>query len=292
MANALLFKKVRAQLGLDRARVLVSSAAPISIDTLEFFLSLGIGICELYGMSEGCGPQTFSRKAENVTGTAGFAIRGSEMTILESNEDGVGEVAFRGRGSFMGYLGCPKDSAEIFTDDGWLKTGDLGKIEDGRLRIVGRIKELIVTAGGENVAPVVVEDAMKEEMPALSNVMLIGDKKKFLTMLITLKNAPNRDTGGPTSKLSSLALGVGKGIGSSAKTTEEACQCEKWQEYVREGMKRANGRAISRAQCVQKFVMLEHDFSIPGGEMTPTMKLKRRVVISKYKDVIDSMYSE
>nr|ANM86840.1 long-chain-fatty-acid-CoA-ligase 1 [Stygiella incarcerata] len=292
VANAVLFKKVRAQLGLDRCRLCVSSAAPISIETLEFFLSLGIQICELYGMSEGCGPQTFSRDEENVTGTAGFALRGTEMTILEPNEEGVGEVAFRGRGSFMGYLGRPKDSAEIFTDDGWLKTGDLGKFEDGRLRIVGRIKELIITAGGENVAPVLIENVMKEEMLALSNVVLVGDKKKFLTMLVTLRNTPNRQTGEPTTKLSTLALDVGKRIGSSATTTEEACQCEKWQEYVKEGMNRANERAISRAQRVQKFAMLPQDFSIGGGELTPTMKLKRRVIVSKYEDVIISMYSD
>jgi long-chain-fatty-acid--CoA ligase ACSBG len=133
---------------------------------------------------------------------------------------------------------------------------------------------------------------MKEEMLALSNVVLIGDKKKFLTMLITLRNVPDRETGEPTTKLSSVALGVGKGIGSPAETTEEACECEKWQEYVTEGMKKVNERAVSRAQCVQKFVMLDHDFSVPGGEMTPTMKLKRRVIISKSKDSIDSMYSE
>lgn len=159
------------------------------------------------------------------------------------------------------------------------------------MSITGRIKELIITAGGENVAPVLIEDAMKEAMPALSNCMVIGDKRKFLSILFCLQVEINVEDGVATNKLTGVALETSKSIGSKAVTTEEAKSCEKWKKYLDDGMAAANGKAISRAQRVAKWALLDTDFTEPGGELTPTLKLKRSVAADKYSTVVEGIYS-
>jgi len=159
------------------------------------------------------------------------------------------------------------------------------------MTITGRIKELIITAGGENVAPVLIEDAMKGAMPALSNCMVIGDKRKFLSILFCLQVEIDPATGVASNKLTGVALDTSKEIGSSAVTTTEAMKCDKWKKYLDDGMAAANGKAISRAQKVAKWAMLETDFTEPGGELTPTLKLKRSVAAEKYSSVIEGIYA-
>ena len=157
------------------------------------------------------------------------------------------------------------------------------------LRIIGRIKELIITAGGENVPPVLIENEVKAAMVAVSNCMVIGDKRKFLTMLVSLKCDPDA-SGMPTDKLSADTLYVGGTLGSTATTYSAAIVDLLWKDYVDKGVKTANSKTTSNAQIVQKWVWLPVDFSEKAGDLTPTLKLKRSVVAEKYRALIDSMY--
>jgi long-chain-fatty-acid--CoA ligase ACSBG len=161
----------------------------------------------------------------------------------------------------------------------------------GFIRITGRIKELIITAGGENIAPVLIEDQMKDAMPALSNCMVIGDKRKFLTILFCLQVEIDENTGVPTNKLTGHALETSKKIGSKATTTDEAEDSAEWKKYFDDGMAVANDKATSHAQKVGKWALLPTDFSEPGGELTPTLKLKRSPAADKYSDVIEALYA-
>ena len=161
----------------------------------------------------------------------------------------------------------------------------------GFVSITGRIKELIITAGGENVAPVLIEETMKAAMPALSNCMVIGDKRKYLSILFCLQVVIDETTGVASNKLTGVALQTSKDIGSNAVTTEEVKTCEKWKKYFDDGMTAANKKAISRAQRVQYWTLLDTDFTEVGGELTPTLKLKRSVTVAKYADVIEGIYA-
>jgi long-subunit acyl-CoA synthetase (AMP-forming) len=181
LANKLVFSKVREQLGLDRSRVQITSAAPISKDTLEFFLSLGVPIMEVYGMSECTGPATVSVPGKYVTGKVGQKMPGTELKIAED-----GEVLMRGRHVFKGYYKNPEATAEALDEDGWLHSGDIGVIDDnGFLQITDRKKDLIITAGGENIAPQVIEGQLKA-IPSVSQAVVVGDRKKHLSALLTL----------------------------------------------------------------------------------------------------------
>ena len=167
-----------------------------------------------------------------------------------------------------------------------MHSGDVGAIdpETNMLSITGRIKELIITAGGENIAPVPVEDAIKGYLPAISNVMMVGDKRKYNTMLVTLRQVPDGE--GFTEKLFGTSLEVNRDV----TTVKQAQSDAKWKAYIEEGIAKYTKTAVSNAQRIQKFKSLDTDFSVPGGELTGTQKLKRNVVTEKYAAVINSMY--
>jgi len=155
----------------------------------------------------------------------------------------------------------------------------------------GRIKELIITAGGENVPPVLIENEVKSALLAVSNAMVVGDKRKFLTMLVSLKCDPDA-AGMPTDKLSADALFVGATLGSAATTYSVAVADPLWKHYIDQGVRTANSKTTSSAQIVQKWVWLPVDFSEKAGDLTPTLKLKRSVVADKFRALIDSMYED
>ncbi|KAF1790591.1 AMP-binding, conserved site [Phytophthora cactorum] len=287
VANAVVLMRVKEALGLDQCIASFSGAAPISREVVEYFGSLDLPVYEFFGQSEVCGPQTCSMQGNWKISTCGRTIDGSETKVVP----GTDELIFGGRNLMMGYLKGEQQTKDTIDEDGWLHSGDCGKIdEDGFMSITGRIKELLITAGGENIPPVIIEDTIKEELPLLSNVMVIGDRRKFLSALFTLRVTVDKE-GQPTDTLDEKALHVMKEIGSSATTVAEARADEKVKAYLDAGLKRANGRATSRAQNLAKYAVLDHDFSINGNELTPTLKLKRKVVYEKYESVIESLYA-
>ncbi|CAI5710147.1 unnamed protein product [Peronospora destructor] len=287
IANAVVLMRVKEALGLDQCIGSFSGAAPISREVIEYFGSLDLPVYEFFGQSETCGPQTCSMQGYWKIGTCGLTIDGLETKTVPDTD----ELIFSGRNIMMGYLKSEQQTKDTIDEEGWLHSGDCGKIdEDGFMTITGRIKELIITAGGENVPPVIIEDTVKEELPLLSNVMIVGDRRKFLAALFTLRVTADME-GHPTDTLDDKALSILKEIGSSATTVSEARADEKVKAYLDAGLKRANAHATSRAQNVGKYAVLEHDFSINGNELTPTLKLKRKIVHEKYESVIEDLYA-
>ncbi len=270
VADALVFSKVRDKLGLDQARMVGTTAAPISLETLEFFLSLGIPIYEIYGQSECTGPTTLSLPHRYRTGSAGPALAGAE---LKTDEDG--EVCIRGPHVFLGYYKNEAATREAIDEEGWLHTGDVGRIdEDGFLYITDRKKEIIITAGGENVAPQMIEGKLKS-IRAVGQAVVIGDRRKYLSALLTLD---------PEQLEEVLAA-----AGSSAKTMEEAATDEKLRAYIQEQIEKVN-ETLARVQAIKKFTIIPTEFTPESGELTPTMKLKRRVINERYQEEIEAMY--
>uniref|UniRef100_A0A7N8WTX3 long-chain-fatty-acid--CoA ligase n=1 Tax=Mastacembelus armatus TaxID=205130 RepID=A0A7N8WTX3_9TELE len=280
LANGLVFKKVRAALGLDNCKACFTGAAPITKDTLEYFMSLNIPVLENYGMSESSGPHTVSLNSDYRITSCGKVIPGSKVKLDNPDKDGNGEICFLGRNVFMGYLDMPDKTVEALDEDGWLHSGDLGRNdEQDFLYITGRIKELIITAGGENIPPVPIEDALKSEVPIISNAMLIGDKLKFLSMLLTLKCVTD-DNGEPTDELSPEALDFCRQHGIAVTKVSEIIANKEPAVYnaIQEGLNRVNAKARSNAQKVQKWVILERDFSVCGGELAQTPMHHRDVM--------------
>ncbi len=272
LADKLVFSKVKEKLGFDRCKIFISTAAPINMDTLEFFKSLGIPITEVYGMSECTGPATVSlpEPFKYRTGWAGPVMPGAEMAIA-----GDGEVLMRGRHVFQGYFKNEEATKEAINEDGWLQSGDVGKIDEkGFLKITDRKKELIITAGGENIPPQVLEGKLKA-IPVLNQVAVIGDKRKYLTALFTLD----------PEKIGAEALLAG----SPARDSESAAKCEKFNAYIQKQLNEVN-KTLARVQTIKKFVILPDEFTIEGGELTPTMKMKRRIINEKYDSQIESLY--
>ncbi|OWK51429.1 Long-chain-fatty-acid--CoA ligase ACSBG2 [Lonchura striata] len=295
LAQQLVYRKVRKAIGLDRCTKCYTGAAPIARETLEFFLSLNIPVLELYGMSESSGPHTASLPHAFKLGSCGKELIGCRTLIHKPDKDGIGEICFSGRHIFMGYLNMEDKTKEAIDEDGWLHSGDQGKHDkDGFLFITGRIKELIITAGGENIPPVPIEDAVKNAVPIISNAMLVGDRAKFLSMLLTLKCVVDEETGEPRDDLAPEALEFCQKLGSKATKVSEIISSKDKAIYaaIQKGISAVNEGAVSNAQKVQKWVLLEKDFSLFGGELGPTLKLKRPVVAQKYQDQIAQFYTD
>ncbi|XP_066109462.1 long-chain-fatty-acid--CoA ligase ACSBG2 [Saccopteryx bilineata] len=293
MAKALVFSKVRNALGLDHCHLLISGAAPLSTQTSEFFLSLDMPIGEMYGMSESSGPHTVTTQTDYRILSCGKVISGCQNMLYKQNDDGTGEVCIWGRHVFMGYLERQEDTVEVIDEEGWLHTGDLGHVDNhGFLYITGRIKEILITSGGENISPVPIENMVKEKIPIVSNAVLVGDKEKFLSVLLTLKCKMNRLSGEPLDKLSLEAIKLCRRLGSNASTVTEIVELRDPLVYmaIQKGIDAVNQEVSSNAQRIQKWVILEKDFSINGGELGPTAKIKRHFITEKYKKQIESLY--
>jgi long-chain-fatty-acid--CoA ligase ACSBG len=292
-----LLHKAHLALGFDRCYAFYVSAAPIELKILKYFASLDIPIMELFGQSECTGPHAVNTYTAFKLGTVGRPMLGTETKVGATD----GELMYRGRHIFAGYMGMPDKTRETIDPDGWLHSGDVVAIDDdhdplipkpsGFVRITGRIKELIITAGGENIPPVIIEDELKAAMPALSNAMVVGDKRKFLTVLLCLQVEIDVDEGIASNKLTGRALEAGQAIGSTAKTTDEVRVDPLWQKYFDEGVQKANQKSTSRAQQIGKWALLPTDFTEKGGELTPTLKLKRSVAAEKYSAVIEKLYA-
>lgn len=296
--NAAIFRKLKEALGLDQTKGCFTAAAPIAPETLWYFASLDIPVLEVFGQSECTGPHTVSGANAWKIGACGRPIAGTQSKL----DPVTGELCYRGRHIFMGYMYMDKETREAIDDEGYLHSGDVGEFDkhedpnipspSGFLKITGRIKELIITAGGENVPPLLIENEMKAAMLPLSNCMVIGDKKKFLTMLISIKVEMDSETGIPKDELAADSLYIGHQIGSSAKTYTEVKKDPLWKAYIDKGMAQGNKKTTSNAQIIQKWAWLPVDFSEKGGELTPTLKLKRKFVSDKYTTLINQLYGD
>jgi long-subunit acyl-CoA synthetase (AMP-forming) len=270
LADRLVFSKVRDRLGFDRIRMCVVSAAPIARETLEFFFSLGLPIYEVYGMSECTGPATVSLPSAFRIGCAGRAMPGTEIALAPD-----GEVLMRGPHVFPGYFKQPEATAETLDAAGWLHSGDVGEIDErGFLRITDRKKELIITAGGKNIAPQHLEGRLKQ-LAAVSQAVAIGDRRPYVVALLALD--PQR-----------LAAEAQR-AGSPARTPAEAATCPAFRAHLEREVESVN-QGLARYESIKRFAILPRELSVEAGELTPTLKLKRRVITERYREAIDGLY--
>lgn len=270
LAERLVFARVRHRLGLDRARCCFTAAAPISRGTLEFFLSLGIPILEAYGMSECAGPATVSYPDRYRTGKAGIPIPGTELQIADD-----GEILIRGPHVFLGYYKDEQATQETLDKQGWLHSGDIGVLDDsGFLEITDRKKDIIITSGGKNIAPQPVEMKLRE-IPGVAYAIVVGDRRKYVAALLILD---------PVELPAAVAC-----AGSPARLPEEACTCAIFRRYLEQQVEKVNGE-LAHYATIKRFAVLAEQLTIDGGELTPTMKLRRRLIGEKYAEHIERLY--
>nr|XP_033792808.1 long-chain-fatty-acid--CoA ligase ACSBG2-like isoform X2 [Geotrypetes seraphini]XP_033792818.1 long-chain-fatty-acid--CoA ligase ACSBG2-like isoform X2 [Geotrypetes seraphini]XP_033792826.1 long-chain-fatty-acid--CoA ligase ACSBG2-like isoform X2 [Geotrypetes seraphini] len=293
LAHYVVLRKIQEVVGLDRCHICNIGAAPTSKDIFDYFMSINLPLHELYGMSESTGAHVVSTSNSFLIPSCGKELLGCKIRIDKPDKDGNGEVCYWGRDVFMGYLNMKEKTLEALDEEGWLHSGDIGKLDQhGFLYITGRIKELIITSGGENIPPSPIENSVKEEVPIISNAMVIGDERKFLSLLITLKCNIDRKTGEPQDELNLEAVQFCQELGSRATRVSEVIGSKDPVIYkaIQEGIERVNERAVSNAQKIQKWTILDKDFSVVGGEIGPTMKLRRHIVLQLYQDTIDAFY--
>eukprot|EP00092_Neocalanus_flemingeri_P008766 GFUD01009439.1.p1 GENE.GFUD01009439.1~~GFUD01009439.1.p1 ORF type:complete len:716 (+),score=170.32 GFUD01009439.1:61-2208(+) len=299
VARKLILTRIHAALGLDRAAHpqlggFYSSAAPLSTQTFQYFQSLDMPIMELLGSSETGGPQTACLKDTGMKpGSVGRAYPHFETKIMDPDENGIGEICTRGRNVFMGYLWDEKKTKEVVDEQGWVHSGDLGRMdEDGFFYVSGRMKEILVTGGGENIAPVPIEDEIKSELvDIVSHGILVGDQRKHLAIILTLKTVLD-EKNQPTDFLHPDVKEWLETVGSKAQTAEEliAEDSDEVKEFIMEALKRCNSKCVSNAAKVHKFMIAPTDFSLASGDLTPTLKMKRHVILEKYSKQIEDMY--
>jgi len=287
LANTLVFNKIKTAIGLDEVKVFVFGAAPLKKSTLKFFKSLSMPIFNTYGMSESSGPQFTNLSDKFVDlNSAGSFLKGTDIKINNPDKDGVGEICFRGRNRFMGYYKNEEATLESIDGDGFLHSGDQGFMNNkGNLFITGRFKEILKTAGGEMVAPVPIEEIVKDTSSIFATVVLIGDERKYLAILLTL----NTDS---TGLLNNDVLSVLKDVNPEVKTIIEAMADPKVKTYIQSLIDIVNKKATSRAQLIRRWTILPHDFSVESGELTPSLKIKRKFVAQKYAKEIETMYTQ
>jgi long-chain acyl-CoA synthetase len=271
-ADTQIFSKLRAMLGLDQLLAVNVGAAPTPVEVLEFFHALGIELAELWGMSETCGAGTSNRPGEVKIGTVGPAHPGVELKIADD-----GELLVRGECVMTGYRNSPEKTAEALDANGWLHTGDIGRLdEDGFLTIVDRKKELIINAAGKNMSPANIEARIKTASPLIGQAICIGDSRPYNTALIVLDAdfAPQ--------------WAVQQGIEDTA--LEDLAHDPRIKAAVEAAVEQAN-QHLSRVEQIKKLTIVPGDWLPGGDELTPTMKLKRRPIATKYATEIDAMYA-
>jgi long-subunit acyl-CoA synthetase (AMP-forming) len=263
--------EVRGSLGLDQVRFLVTGAAPLPVETLRYFAALGLPICELWGMSETCGVLTVNPPDAPRYGTVGTALPGVELRLAPD-----GEVLAKAPQLMLGYRGRPDLTAETIVD-GWLRTGDIGELDaDGYLRIVDRKKELIINAAGKNMSPLAIEGALKTAGPLIGQACVIGDRRSYNTALLVLDPDAARAWARTHSE-------VGTDYADLVTRPELLAD-------VAEEVASANER-LSRVEQVRRWRVLPVDWLPDSEELTPTMKLKRRVIAEKYAATIEELYA-
>jgi long-chain acyl-CoA synthetase len=271
IARVLALDNVRKLIGIHKARFCVTGAAPIAPDLIRWYLALGVPMLEVWGMTESCGAATGMPSARIKPGSIGVAAEYCEVKIDPAN----GEILVRGKNVFMGYLNQPEKTAETIDKDGWLHTGDVGSVDsDGYFKITDRMKDIIITAGGKNVTPSELENELKFS-PYVTDAVVVGDKKPYLTVIIMIdqENVERfaQDSDVPFSNYASL---------TRAPEVQALIQAE---------LDRVN-KKFARVEQIKKFFLLDTQLSAEDEELTPTMKLKRKLVQEKYAPQIAEMY--
>jgi long-chain acyl-CoA synthetase len=270
--DRLVFSKIRAGLGLDQLRYALSGAAPISRDLLIFFKAIGIEILEVYGMTETTAVITANRPGRARLGTVGTAIPGAEVAIDED-----GEVLARGPHLTPGYHNREDATRELIDDGGWLHTGDLGAMDsEGYLTIIGRKKEMIVTAGGKNLSPSNIEETIKQRSPIISQLCVVGDERPYVAALVVLD----------AEALPGWAAANDVEVGSLAEAAEHASVRAEVQRAIDEG-----NDLLARVEQVKRWAVVPSEWTAESEELTPSLKLKRAVIHHKYADIIDGLYA-
>jgi long-chain acyl-CoA synthetase len=263
--------KIRHEIGLDQARILISAAAPIHPDLIRWFHAIGLPLLELYGQTEACGPTTCNPPESNRVGTVGPPIPGERVRIADD-----GEILVQGGNVCMGYFHDRKATAELIDGDGWMHTGDVGRFDPaGYLIITGRKKDLIITAHGQNIAPQDIETDLRHH-ELISEAVVIGEGRRYLTALLTLDNDALAGWAEANHKVG--------GVETLALDPDLRAEIDQW-------IKNVNAKR-SRVENIRKYRILAHDFTVAAGEMTPTLKVKRNIVNAIYYDEIDAMYVE
>lgn len=269
LADRIVFRKIRDLFG-GRVKRLISGGAPLSPELLEFFFAAGLLILEGYGLTETVAPVSVNRPDRFKFGTVGQLIDGIEASLAED-----GELLLRGRGLFRGYYGDPEATAEAIDPQGWFHTGDIAEIDaEGFIRITDRKKDIIITAGGKNIAPQNIETLIKA-LPCISHCMVHGDKQKFLTALITLDEAEI------------LAFPAREGI--PASSPEELPSHPGIRKLVENHVAAVNAR-LAPYETIKRFAILPRDFTESTGELTPTLKIRRKEIARKYGALLADLY--
>jgi long-chain acyl-CoA synthetase len=271
IAEKLVFSKLQARLG-GRLRVLVSGSAPLSRDIAEFFAAANLPIMEGYGLTESSAANFVNRLGNLKIGTVG-----QPLGDLECKIDTDGEVLLRGAPVMRGYHELPAETAEAFTEDGFLRTGDIGELDsDGFLKITDRKKDLVKTSGGKYIAPSAIEGMFKAVCPYTSQAVVVGQARNFVTMLISLDEE--------------AILGWAASGPLAGKSYTEVLSATETEQLIAGYIKQLNEK-LNRWETVKKFAILPRDLSIEAGEITPSMKIKRRSVETNFAEQIEKMYA-
>ena len=270
--DRLVFSKIRHGLGLDELKLAISAAAPISADLLMFFRGIGIPVYELFGQTESSGPGTTNRRGRDRIGTVGCAMPGVEIATADDDE-----ILIRGGLVTGGYFKDEQGTAEAFGEDGWLRTGDLGRLDDdGFLTIIGRKKEIIITAGGKNVAPAKLENLINKHA-LVSQACVVGDGRRYLTLLLALD--PD------------MAPGWAQSHGIEYESFDAFSRAPRVLEEVQQIVESANEQ-VARVEQARKWIVAPDAWSPETGELTPSLKMKRRVVLERYSVEIEDLYAD
>ena len=270
LAEVTVFRNLRQLLGMDKLRQGISGAAPISPALLRWYRAVGVPVYEGYAMTENAATCTVNRPGADRLGSVGPALPGVQLRIAAD-----GEIQSHTPANFKGYWNLPEKTAETFTADGWLRTGDIGRIEDGFLTITGRLKDIIITAGGKNITPAEIESRLKFS-PYVSDAVIIGDKRKFLTALVMIDQE----------NVEKFAQDARVQFSDFASLT----RAPQVVDLIRAEIDAVN-REFARVEQIKDFRLIDVLLTAEDDELTATMKLKRSFVEKKHKALIDSMYS-
>ena len=271
IASRLVFSRLQARFG-GRLRFFVSGSAPLSRTIAEFFHAAGVLILEGYGLTESSAATCVNRPDRYRLGTVGPPFPGTELKIADD-----GEVLIRGRGVMRGYHGLPEMTADALDREGWLHTGDLGKIEDGFLSITGRKKDLLKTSQGKYVVPSELELKLKVACPNVSQVLVVGNNRHFVSALVSIDPEAIQ------------AWATTRGMGE--RTYDELVRMPEVHSLVQECVTTLNGQLASY-ESIKRFVVVPQDMTVESGDLTPSLKLKRQVVERKYQALIDELYKD